>query len=166
VDAVSGVTTDNGSNIVRAIALTGWMRLSCFSHTLQLSVEKAMALPEVSKALARCRKLVSHFNHSSKSSYLLKKKQQDLNHKENHLIQEVPTRWNSAFYMVQRVLEQQQPLCATLLQLKRGDLMPTDLEFSVLEKYVIVMKPLVSITEAIGAEKWVTISMLRPCCTN
>ena len=34
------------------------------------------------------------------------------------------------------VLEQQQPLCATLLQLKRGDLMPTDLEFSVLEKYV------------------------------
>ena len=40
--------------------------------------------------------------------------------------------------------------------------MPTDLEFSVLEKYVIVMKPLVSITEAIGAEKWVTISLLRP----
>jgi len=76
VDAVSGVTTDNGSNIVRAIALTGWMRLSCFSHTLQLSVEKAMALPEVSIALARCRKLVSHFNHSFNSSYLLKKKQQ------------------------------------------------------------------------------------------
>ena len=72
-DVVSGVTTDNGSNIVRAIALTGWMQLSCFGHTLQLSVEKAMALPEVSKALARCRKLVSHFNHSAKSSYLLKK---------------------------------------------------------------------------------------------
>ena len=31
-----------------------------------------------------------------------------------------------------------------------------------MEKYVVVMKPLVSITEAIGAEKWVTVSMLRP----
>ena len=46
VDAVSGVTTDNGSNIVWAISLTEWMQLLCFSHTLQLSVEKAMALIE------------------------------------------------------------------------------------------------------------------------
>ena len=65
--------------------------------------------------------------------------------------------------MVQRVLEQQQPLCATLLELKKGDLMPSDSEFDTMENnYVIVMKPLVEITEAIGAEQWVTISTLRP----
>ena len=38
-DAVSAVTTDNGSNIVLAIDLAGWVGLSYFSHTLQLSVE-------------------------------------------------------------------------------------------------------------------------------
>ena len=161
-DAVSAVTTDNGSNIVLAIDLAGWVRLSCFSHTLQLSVERAMAIPEITKVLARCRRLVSHFNHSSKSSYLLKEKQRDLHHKQHNLVQDVATRWNSAYYMVQRVLEQQQPLCATLLELKKGDLMPSDSEFDTMEKYVIVMKPLVEITEAIGAEQWVTISTLRP----
>ena len=28
--------------------------------------------------------------------------------------------------MIDRILEQQQPLCAALLELKKGDLMPTD----------------------------------------
>ena len=162
VDGLCAATTDNGSNIVLATEVLGWPRMPCFSHTLQLAVERAVSLPEVSKALARCRRLVSHFNHSSKSTYLLKQKQKDLHHSQHSLIQDVATRWNSAFYMVQRVLEQQQPLCATLLELKKGDLMPSDAEFSTMEKYLEVMKPLVVITEAIGAEKWVTISTVRP----
>ena len=95
--------------------------------------------------------------------YLLAKaEQQDLHHPNQSLIQDVSTRWNSSFYMVSRILEQQQPLCAAFLQLKKTDLMPSDAEFSTMEAYVDVMKPLVTITEAIGAEKWVTISTVRP----
>ena len=40
--------------------------------------------------------------------------------------------------------------------------MPSDTEFAVMETYVQVMKPLVTITEAIGAQKWVTISTIHP----
>jgi len=40
--------------------------------------------------------------------------------------------------------------------------MPTDHEFKTLEYFVEVMKPFVEITEALGAEKWVTISTLTP----
>ena len=65
-------TTDNGSNIVCAMALLGWTHISCFSHTIQLAIEKVMDIPRVSRAVARCKQLVGHFNHSSKSSYLLK----------------------------------------------------------------------------------------------
>ena len=60
------------------------------------------------------------------------------------------------------MLEQQQPLCATLLELRKADLMPSDTEFSTLETFVSVMKPLVEITEAIGGEQWITISTVRP----
>ena len=59
------------------------------------------------------------------------------------------------------MLEQQQHLCATLLELKKGDLMRSDGEFSTMENNVEIMKPLVDITEAIGAEKWVTISTIK-----
>ena len=114
---IVGITTDSGSNILAAVDLLQWPHVSCFSHTLQLGVEKAMKLPQVAKTLARCRRLVGHFNHSAKSSYLLKKKQLDLHHVKHSLIQDVVTRWNSAYYMVERVLEQEQLLCATLFEL-------------------------------------------------
>ena len=64
--------------------------------------------------------------------------------------------------MIKRILEQQQPLCAALLELKKGDLMPTDVEFSNMDIFIKVMKPIVEITEALGAQKYVTISMIRP----
>ena len=160
-DKISAITTDNGTNIVAALEIKQWKRMPCFSHTSQLAVEVVLKLPEVSRALARCRHLVAHFNRSAKSTYLLKKKQIDLRHKTLALVQDVSTRWNSAYYMAERLLSQQQPLCATLLELHKGDMMPSDAEFTTLELFVKVMKPLVDITEAIGAEKWVTISVVR-----
>ena len=39
--------------------------------------------------------------------------------------------------------------------------MPTDRDFSTMELFVEVMKPLVDITEALGAQKFVTISTVR-----
>ena len=68
--------------------------------------------------------------------------------------------------MVQRVLEQQQPLSAALLQLQRGDLIPPDAEISTMNKFVEIMKPFVDMTEEIRGEKWVTISSVRPLIKN
>ena len=116
---LTSFTTDNGSNVANAIDMMGHIRVPCISHCLNLAVEKACSISEVTKALARCRRLVSHFNHSSKSSYLLKQKQESLSHPTHSLLQDVSTRWNSAYYMVARVIEQQQPVCATLLELKK-----------------------------------------------
>ena len=123
-------TTDNGSNIVLTTEMLDWTRMPCFSHTLQLAVEVILKIPEVVKALARCRRLVTHFRHSPRSTHLLRQKQTDLHHPQEVLTQDVSTRWNSAYYMVQRITLQQQPLCATLLELRRGDLMPSDRESS------------------------------------
>ena len=64
--------------------------------------------------------------------------------------------------MIQRVLEQQQPLCATVLELKKGDLIPTDVELTNMEIFVEIMKPIVEITEALGTQKYITTSVIRP----
>ena len=155
-------TTDNGSNILKAVDILGWQHMPCFSHTLQLAVEAAMKLPAVTRAIARCKRLVAHFHHSVNSTKVFHEKQASLDHPKLCLVQDVSTRWSSSYYMMQRILTQQQPLCATLLEVKRGDLMPSDGEFTVMESYVKVMKPLVEITEIMGAQKWVTISAVRP----
>jgi len=151
-----------GTSNLHAFSLLGWTHVSCFSFALQLAFERVMDIPRVSRAVARCKQLVGHFNHSSKSSYLLKQKQYELKHKQHHLIQFVATRWNSTYYMMERMLEQQQLVSATLPQLRKGDLMPTDTEISTLYDFVQFMKPFVQMTEAIGGKKWVTILSVRP----
>ena len=91
---VSGIvvaTTDNGANITAAVELFGVSRLPCFSHTLQLAVEQALKLPEVSKLVGRCKRLVAYFNRSPKSCYLLHQKQIGLGHKQHSLINDVVT---------------------------------------------------------------------------
>ena len=103
-DKISAITTDNGTNIVAALEIVQWKRMPCFSHTLQLAVEVVLTLPEVSRALARCRHLVAH---SAKSTYLLKQKQVNLHQKTLALVQDISTRWNSAYYMAERLLSQQ-----------------------------------------------------------
>ena len=67
-----------------------------------------------------------------------------------------------AYYMVERIIQLQQPLCAALIEIRRTDLMPTDTEISTMEIFIEVLKPVVEITEAIGSEKSVTISTIRP----
>ena len=84
---ISAVVTDNASNITAAIARLEWQRLGCFSHTLQLSVHKALSLPAISKAVGRGKRLVSHFHSSVKSTNILRQKQRDLKHKEHKMIQ-------------------------------------------------------------------------------
>ena len=56
------VTTDNARNIVNATEILSWPHFSCFVHTLQLGIKKSMEILHISKALARARRLVSHFH--------------------------------------------------------------------------------------------------------
>ena len=67
--------------------------------------------------------------------------------------------------MVQCIL-QQQLLCATLLEIHKTDLMPTESEFKTLEEFVHTVKPFVDITEAIGLERRVTIFMMQLILTK
>ena len=41
--------------------------------------------------------------------------------------------------MLERILQQQQPLCATLIEIRRSDLMPNDTEICNMEGFVEAM---------------------------
>ena len=56
-DNTSAITTDNRRNISAAARELSWTNLPCFSHTLQLGVKKVFKLPQVMKAIARCKRI-------------------------------------------------------------------------------------------------------------
>ena len=102
---------DNASNITSAARELGWESLPCVAHTLQLSVNKGLSISQISRVSPVCRKLVGHFKHSTLAMAALKEKQEQLNLDKHHLIQ---ARWNSTYFMFERLLEQHWGIYAVL----------------------------------------------------
>ena len=68
----------------------------------------------ISRLTAVARKLVGHFKHSGVSLTALKEKQQQMNISQHHLIQDVSTRWNYTYFMMEWLLEQRWSIYAVL----------------------------------------------------
>ena len=111
---------------------------------------------QVSKALGCGCNLINHF--LSFKQIKLKQKQRDLHSDDLNSVQDVVTRWNCSYYMVECIIQLQQPLCAALIE-TRTDLM---MEISIMEIFMEVFEPVVEIAEAIGCEKSVIILIIRP----
>ncbi|XP_062615878.1 E3 SUMO-protein ligase ZBED1-like [Saccostrea cucullata] len=106
-------TTDNAANEQKAFELLNWDRFGCYGHRLNLVVKHSLDIPEVGRLLGKGRKLVTFFHQSSSSTDLFHEKQKLLfdgqttkNLIGHKLINDVPTRWNSTLYMLQRLVEQ------------------------------------------------------------
>ncbi len=159
---VSCTTIDNAANIHKTLAdVPEWPYLHCFAHTLNLCVQAGLDVPRIRHAISMCSRLVAHFRRSSKATYALEEKQRALSVSEHNLIQDVVTRWNSTFDMIERILEQQTPICAALVDLKRMDLLPRDEEFLLCEALVQVLQPFKHITETVCGEAYTTVSSIK-----
>jgi len=164
-EKVIAATTDNGTNVVKAIELLEFFHMPCVGHTLNLAVKKCFELNQVARALARVRKLVGHFHRSTKAMSKLREKQQLLGVVCHQLINDCVTRWGSTYDMLTRFVEQQQAICAALLESSSRDdrhLMPTDAEISIAEKLIVVLKAFDDGTEIMSGEKYPTIGLVRP----
>ncbi len=81
------LTTDSGSNIVKAARHLQWPRLSCFGHNLQLAITRSLDHdPRVSRALGLARKIVSAFHCSWKRKRELSKSLLNFNIPDRSLV--------------------------------------------------------------------------------
>ena len=67
----------------------------------------------VQELLGAAHKLVGHYKHSTVSFQTLKQMQAQLGMPQHTLLRDVSTRWNSSFYMLQRLIEQRTALLAS-----------------------------------------------------
>ena len=105
------VVRDNAANITKCFTDLGLSSTGCFAHTVQLAVnEGILSQRYVTDIIATCRRIVGHFKHSSSATSRLHDYQKQLGIANHQLIQDVSTRWNSTYYMMERMLEQRQPL--------------------------------------------------------
>ncbi|XP_041451678.1 uncharacterized protein LOC121405135 [Drosophila obscura] len=78
------------------------------------------------------------------------------------LIQEVATRWNSAFAMVKRLLDTNDTLSTVLLSLPKAPLPFSVEEIDIMKELAELLSPFQEATVAISGSKYVTISLVIP----
>ncbi|KAK1877141.1 Zinc finger BED domain containing protein 1 [Dissostichus eleginoides] len=110
------VVTDNARNMDVAVREAGLSpHIKSFAHTLNLASKAGLNVNRASRLLGRVRRVAAFFHRSSTATAVLATKQGMLNLPAHKLIMDVVTRWNSSLDMLERYLEQQQAIAATLL---------------------------------------------------
>ncbi|RXN19656.1 zinc finger BED domain-containing 1-like protein [Labeo rohita] len=161
------IVTDNAANMSVAAELAGMLHFRCFAHTLNLASQRALKLPAVARLLGRVRQISTFFKRSITASHVLRQKQKLLELPEHELITDVVTRWNSAHDMLERFLEQQPAVSASLLS---NELRKTEKEVCTLcesditsaEEIVDAMKPMKIATLVMSKESSPTLSVVAP----
>jgi hypothetical protein len=167
IQSVSAVVHDNAANANSGVSQTGWPHFGCVAHTLQLCINSGLGVSVISRLSAASRKLVGHFKHSSVAKAGLKAKQELLGIQPHSLIQDISTRWNSTYFMYERLAEQQIAIYAVLhdTAITRPDHRQLDLkqdQWELLSQMVVVLKPLQVATTVISNEKNVCCSIIYP----
>lgn len=164
-EKVEAMAIDNAYNMVNAVAKVGWRHVPCFGQSIQLAVKAGLQLPAVAQVTARCRKVVGHFSHSCNAQNALAVKQVQLEVPQHKLIQEVPTRWNSTYEMMKRLLEQRTAVSAVLLGSKRATTRELNLspsELTQMELLVQILEPLAQATEMLSTDGYPSLSVMQP----
>lgn len=155
LNKVTAVVSDNASNIINAVKLGKWRSIGCFAHTLNLVVQTATK--EISDVLVQVKSIVEYFNRSTQGQNKLATTQKQLNLPILKLKQDVPTRWNSTYDMLQRIIQVKDAVITTIALL-RPDLNIKQEDWEVIEEVLPLLKPFYEVTIEISAEKNVTLS--------
>ncbi|XP_016355543.1 zinc finger BED domain-containing protein 1 [Sinocyclocheilus anshuiensis] len=162
------VVTDNARNMDVAVREAGLApHVRCFAHTLNLASQAGLSVPRVSHLLGRIRRIVAFFHRSATATAALVAKQILLELPAHKLIIDVTTRWNSSLDMIERYLEQQAAVTATLLSndVRRNVRDIDTLDGSDIrdaEDIVRLLKPLKTATTVLCDEKNPTVSLIVP----
>ncbi|GFQ96887.1 t-complex protein 1 subunit delta [Trichonephila clavata] len=165
VQNIMSITTDNGSNILKSIEELNLenAHISCFAHNINIGVNHSLDIPVLKRAIAQLKKLQNAFAMSWKMKRDHHKAQELLQMEVKTLPSACPTRWWSTLKLVKRFLENQLPICKTLLEYSnKKHLMLEENEISALEDFTRATELLEDITSSLSGEQYTTASAVLP----
>lgn len=158
---------DSGANMIKGCKDANIGSESCFIHTLQLVVmDSIKSQRAISDLIAVAKRIATHFGHSSLACDKLKKIQEEHGFSVKKVIQDVPTRWNSTFYMLERLQELKRSIiiyCAEQENLGFNSL--TSNQWELLNSAVRLLRPFEEVTKTVSSTESV-ISDVIPIITS
>ncbi|CAH0731019.1 unnamed protein product, partial [Brenthis ino] len=159
---VNFAISDNARSIVKAIETElQWKHYGCYAHSLNLIV--ASALRPLDALIENVKKIVAHFNGSTGATDMLLsyqiKNMADCG-EPKRLIQQVPTRWNSIFYMLRRfvLLKVAVKHCMALIERDWPEV--NTMDWAVMGEVCKVLQPFEEVTSTMSGSHYLTGSMV------
>lgn len=162
-DTVTAVVIDNGANVVKAVVdnFGRERHLSCFAHSLNLVVSTALDRTEgLQQLIKKVKTIVTYFRFSTKATAKLRAAQSS----DNKLSpkQDVMTRWNPTFDMMQRFLILLEAVTIVLMNIPNSPPLPTSDEVAYLREVAALLEPAKDATTELSGENYVTSSRVIP----
>ncbi|XP_052132627.1 E3 SUMO-protein ligase ZBED1-like, partial [Frankliniella occidentalis] len=172
--------TDNAENMKKVVndnfRAGTWQ--PCFAHTLNLCADAPFkkvkdrngvvkdAVPGLDALIAKAKKIVTYTKHSVKTTDEMRRIQmEDYNRSEGtclKLQQDVATRWNSTYLMLDRFLEMSDIVSAALLKAKDAPDMLSGAEMFTYRSLLKIFRPFYQITLELSGHKVPTASKVVP----
>ncbi|KAL2085023.1 hypothetical protein ACEWY4_020541 [Coilia grayii] len=157
-DKVVACVTDNATNIKKAVGdILKWNHVSCFAHSLNLVVRHALDdAPSIQTIIKKLKAMAEYIRRSTVATEKLRQMQQSMGQPQLRPKMDVVTRWNSTFYMQQRILEIKEPLVSTSALLNPQEPTLSHAEWEALEEACAVLAPFEEVTKEMSSESFVT----------
>lgn len=106
-----GFTVTDNNTIRNTLEDHGHVTMQCFGHTIDLIVSEAIKSQRmVQNLLSIARKICERVHRSAKAKEKLAELQRVHQLPENQLIQDVPSKWKTSFFMLERLVEQKKAI--------------------------------------------------------
>jgi len=159
------LVTDNARNMVSAVNQTSFAHIPCLAHSLQLCILHGFKAANTEILFFKCRKIIGHFKHSAVNTTEL---QNCSDSPLRKLQQDVPTRWNSVFEMLQSLLQAREALTLYMSDKERRYEGPKlfDSDWEKIAKFVKVLDIFRQATVLLGGDKYVVCSCVLPLLSS
>lgn len=174
-ERVKFVCGDNGANMVLAFELLGSIKsIPCSCHCLNLCAKDILDSnvidtyeQHIKNLVSKCKKIVSSFRHSYLLTESLKEKQKLLNFKnKTKLVQDVPTRWNSTYDMLNSIRKNKTALELIVQESGENSILktnyPTQHDFIIIDELLSMLQPLKELTLELSCYNFTSCSIIYP----
>ncbi|XP_004438053.1 PREDICTED: zinc finger BED domain-containing protein 4 [Ceratotherium simum simum] len=136
-----GITVTDNASIGKTLSEGEHSSVQCFSHTVNLIVSEAIKSQRmVQNLLSIARKICERVHRSPKAKEKLAELQKEYELPQHHLIQDVPSKWNTSFHMLERLIEQKRAINEMSIECNFRELISCD-QWEVMQSVCHALKP-------------------------
>ncbi|XP_033229733.1 zinc finger BED domain-containing protein 4-like [Belonocnema kinseyi] len=158
-EKVHCIVRDEGSNMKRGMRLVLLDDLDCTVHKMQIAIRHGFQSQEnIKDVKEKCKKISTHFNHSTIAQKQLEKIQDRLNQPHLKVFQDCETRWNSTEYMFERFTKIKDALSLYTNDNKIESIFPE--EWKVIECCLELLKPFEEATHEMSSSQALISSVI------